>query len=134
MRVVVAGATGLIGARTVARLRDHGVEVVPVSRGEGVDVITGDGLAQALGGAGVVVDVTDAPSRAEETSPQFFDTATTNHLGAATPAGDEYYVIRFVVGAEHREAAGCRRRRTRRRHRRTCPVLRRGDRGANASP
>ncbi|MGW1887000.1 NAD-dependent epimerase/dehydratase family protein [Streptomyces sp. NPDC001970] len=83
MRVVVVGATGLIGARTVAGLRDHGVEVVPVSRGEGVDVITGDGLAEVPRGAEVVVDVTGAPSPAEETGLQFFATATTNLLGAA---------------------------------------------------
>ncbi|AVH60616.1 MULTISPECIES: SDR family oxidoreductase [Streptomyces] len=100
MRVVVVGATGLIGSRTVARLRDHGVEIAPVSRGEGVDVITGVGLAEALRGADVVVDVTDAPSRAEETSLQFFDTATTNLLGAAVSAGAEHYVILSVVGAE----------------------------------
>lgn len=65
MRVVVAGATGRIGSRTVARLRDHGVEVAPLSRAEGVDLITGEGLAEALRGADVVVDVADTPSRGE---------------------------------------------------------------------
>lgn len=61
MRVVVVGATGLIGSRTVARLRDHGVEVAPVSRGDAVDVSTGQGRKRALRGADVIVDVTDAP-------------------------------------------------------------------------
>ncbi|MFE7927386.1 NAD-dependent epimerase/dehydratase family protein [Streptomyces sp. NPDC057456] len=65
MRVVVAGATGLIGSRTVARLRDHGVEVVRLSRHDGVDVTTGEGLTEALRGADVVVDVTDTTSRGE---------------------------------------------------------------------
>jgi uncharacterized protein YbjT (DUF2867 family) len=63
MRVVVAGATGLIGSRTVARLRDHGVLVVRASRREGVDVMTGKGLTEVMRGADVVVDVTDTPSR-----------------------------------------------------------------------
>ncbi|MFG3662342.1 SDR family oxidoreductase [Streptomyces sp. NPDC047706] len=99
MRVVVAGATGLIGSRTVARLRDHGVEVVPVSRGEGVDVSTGRGLAEALRTADVVVDVTDAPSQDQDVSTKFFTTATGNLLKAATVAGVEHYVALSVVGA-----------------------------------
>ncbi|WP_372346799.1 NAD-dependent epimerase/dehydratase family protein [Streptomyces sp. KL116D] len=79
MRVVVVGATGLIGARTVARLRDHGVEVVPVSRADAVDVSTGQGLARAVAGAEVIVDLTDAPSREQTASTRFF-TASTGHL------------------------------------------------------
>lgn len=98
MRVVVAGATGLIGSRTVARLRDHGVEVFPLSRGDGVDIITGEGLAKALRGADVVVDVSDAPSREEGTSVRFFGTGTTNLLQAAATAGVEHYVVLSVVG------------------------------------
>lgn len=100
MRVVVAGATGLIGSRTVARLRDHGVEVVPVSRAQGVDVSTGQGLDAALRSADVVVDVTDAPSRAQDVSTEFFTAATANLLKAATTAGVEHYVALSVVGAD----------------------------------
>ncbi|MFE9622888.1 SDR family oxidoreductase [Streptomyces sp. NPDC006527] len=100
MRVVVVGATGLIGSRTVARLRDHGVEVVPVSRGEGVDVSTGQGLDQALRAAEVVVDVSDAPSREQGVSTEFFTTATGNLLKAAAAAGVEHYVALSVVGAD----------------------------------
>lgn len=100
MKVVVAGATGLIGSRTVARLRDHGVEVVPVSRREGVDVITGQGLAEAVRGADVIVDVTDAPSRAEAASVEFFGTSTANLLQAAASAGVEHYVALSVVGTD----------------------------------
>ncbi|MFF5344012.1 SDR family oxidoreductase [Streptomyces althioticus] len=100
MRVVVAGASGLIGSRTVARLRDHGVEAVPVARSEGVDVTTGQGLVDALRGVEVVVDVTDAPSRGERASVEFFDTATANLLRAAAAAGAEHFVVLSVVGAD----------------------------------
>lgn len=100
MRVVVAGATGRIGSRTIVRLRDHGVEVVPVSRRHGVDVITGDGLDEALRGAEVLVDVTDAPARTEGAGLQFFRTATTNLLAAAVAAGVEHHVVLSAVGAD----------------------------------
>ncbi|MEU9149491.1 NAD(P)H-binding protein [Streptomyces sp. NPDC048417] len=106
MRVVVAGATGLIGSKTVVRLRDHGVEVALVSRTEGVDVMTGEGLPKALRGADVVVDVTDAPSRAETASVEFFGTSTRNLLEAARSAGAEHYVILSVVGADRLQAVG----------------------------
>ncbi|MFD7677426.1 SDR family oxidoreductase [Streptomyces sp. NPDC060187] len=104
MRVVVAGATGRIGSRTVGRLRDHGVEVVSVSRSQGVDVITGEGLSEALRGVDVVVDVTDARSRAEFTSAQHFGTATGNLLEFAAAAGAEHYVVLSVVGADRAQA------------------------------
>ncbi|QFQ95048.1 NAD(P)H-binding protein [Streptomyces phaeolivaceus] len=100
MRVVVAGATGRIGSRTVARLRDHGVEAVPVSRHHGVDVLTGDGLSEALRGAEVLVDVTDAPARTEGAGLHFFRTATTNLLAAAVAAGVEHHVVLSAVGAD----------------------------------
>lgn len=100
MRAVVAGATGLIGSRTVARLRDHGVEVVPVSRAEGVDLGTGDGVEQALRGADVVVDVTDAPSHEQRVSTEFFTAATGNLLRAAGAAGVEHYVLLSLVGTD----------------------------------
>ncbi|MGW2051749.1 SDR family oxidoreductase [Streptomyces sp. NPDC001858] len=100
MKIVVAGATGLIGSKTVARLRDHGVEAVPLSRGHGVDLITGKGLAEALRGAEVVVDVTDAPARTEDSALRFFRTASANLLAAAAAAGVEHHVVVSMVGAE----------------------------------
>ncbi|MFJ4468687.1 SDR family oxidoreductase [Streptomyces sp. NPDC089424] len=100
MKVVVVGATGLIGSRTVARLRDHGVQVAEASRSAGVDVSTGEGLDQALRGAEIVVDVTDAPSREERVSTKFFIASTNNLLKAAAAAGVEHYVALSVVGAD----------------------------------
>lgn len=102
MRVVVAGATGLISSRTVGRLRDHGVEAVPVSRRHDVDVITGNGLDAALRGAEVVVDVTAAPARTEEAGLRFFGiaTATANLLASAASACVEHHVVLSMVGAD----------------------------------
>ncbi|MFJ9917260.1 NAD-dependent epimerase/dehydratase family protein [Actinacidiphila glaucinigra] len=89
MRVVVAGATGLVGSRTVVRLRDHGVEVVPLSHRDHSDAAAERDLARALRGADILVDVTDAPSPAEPLSLQFFRTSTTALLAAAERAGAE---------------------------------------------
>ncbi|MFS4091030.1 SDR family oxidoreductase [Streptomyces sp. AF1A] len=104
MRVVVAGATGRIGSRTVAGLRDRGLEVVAVSRADGVDVVTGKGLPEALRGADVVVDVTDAPSRAEWASGEFFGAATRNLVRAAASAGAEHHVVLSLVGTGRLQA------------------------------
>ncbi|MFE0632274.1 SDR family oxidoreductase [Streptomyces sp. NPDC058864] len=100
MRVVVAGATGLVGARTVARLRDHGVEVVPLPHLDRFGATADGDLAGALRGADIVVDVTDAPSPAEPVSLQFLRTATTGLLAAAESAGAEHHVVLSFVGAE----------------------------------
>ncbi|WBB62478.1 hypothetical protein O7599_08080 [Streptomyces sp. WMMC500] len=99
MRVVVAGATGLIGARTESRLRERGVEVRPLSRGHGVNVRTGRGLDAALRGADVVVDVTDAPVRSMVAGVRFFRVATAHLLAAAAAAGVEHHVVLSMVGA-----------------------------------
>lgn len=100
MRVVVAGATGLVGSRTVVRLRDHEVEVVPLSHRDHSDAAAERDLARALRGADIVVDVTDAPSPAEPLSLQFFRTSTTALLAAAERAGAEHHVVLSFVGAE----------------------------------
>lgn len=100
MKVVVVGATGLIGSRTVAGLRDHGVEVVPLSRADAVDVSTGQGLARAMAGAEVIVDLTDAPSREQTASTRFFTASTGHLLAAAAASAAEHYVALSVVGAD----------------------------------
>ncbi|MFF7216618.1 SDR family oxidoreductase [Streptomyces sp. NPDC008238] len=100
MRVVVAGAGGTVGSRTVARLRDHGVEVVALPQGDPSGGTPHGDLAEALRGADIVVDATDAPSPAEPVSLQFFRTATSGLLAAAETAGVEHHVVLSFVGAE----------------------------------
>ncbi|MEU1529939.1 NAD-dependent epimerase/dehydratase family protein [Streptomyces fagopyri] len=100
MRVVVAGATGMVGSRTVARLRDHGVEVVPPSVRDGVDAATDPGLDRALRAADVVVDATDAASPAEQGGLHFCRSATIGLLTVAKTAEVEQHVVLPEVGAE----------------------------------
>ncbi|MEU0188153.1 hypothetical protein ABZ312_44620 [Streptomyces sp. NPDC006207] len=100
MRVVVAGAGGLLGSRTVARLRDHGVEVVPLPDCDRPGAVTDRDLAGTLRGANIVVDVTDTPSPAEPVSLQYFRTATARLLAAAEAAGAEHHVVLSFMGAE----------------------------------
>ncbi len=107
MRVVVAGATGRIGSLTVAALQRDGHEVVPVSRGHGVDIVAGTGLDAALTGADVVVDTTSINAATEAEAVGFFTTATSNLLTAGQRAGVGHHVllsiaqVRTVPGNAH---------------------------------
>ena len=87
MKIVVIGGTGLIGAKVVARLTEHGHEAVPASPRLGINTITGEGLAAALDGASVVVDVSNSPNFEYATALDFFETSTRNLLAAARDAG-----------------------------------------------
>jgi NAD(P)-dependent dehydrogenase (short-subunit alcohol dehydrogenase family) len=78
--VVVVGGTGLIGSKLVAKLREHGHEAVPAAPNTGVNTLTGEGLAEVLKGAAVVVDVSNSPSFADDAVLGFFRTSTTNLL------------------------------------------------------
>jgi uncharacterized protein YbjT (DUF2867 family) len=106
MKIVVIGASGLIGTRTVERLRKKGHEVVPASRSSGVDVLTGEGLAVALHGSDVVVDVSNSPSFEDNAVMAFFDTSTRNILAAAKAAGVRHYVALSVVGTDRLQDSG----------------------------
>jgi len=86
MRIVVVGGTGLIGSKVVTYLKGDGHEVVPAARSLGIDTITGQGLAEALDGASVVVDVSNSPTLAYPTARDFFETSTANLLAAETAA------------------------------------------------
>jgi len=98
MKIVVAGGSGLIGSRLVAMLRRDGHEVVAASRRSGVDAITGEGLAEALTGAAVVVDALNAPSFEDGPVMTFFEAATRNLLTAGARAGVRHHVAVSVVG------------------------------------
>src|SRR5262249_19713140 len=90
----------LIGSKLVTKLREHGHEAVPASPNTGVNTLTGDGLAEVLQGASVVVDVSNSPSFEEKAVMEFFTTSTRNLLKAADAAGVKHYVALSVVGTE----------------------------------
>lgn len=100
MKIVIIGGSGLIGAKTVVRLRRRGHEVIPASPSSGVDTITGKGLAEALAGAQVVVDLANSPSFEGEAVLRFFETSGRNLLGAEAIAGVQHHVALSVVGTE----------------------------------
>ena len=100
MKIVVIGGTGLIGSKLVAKLGAHGHEAVAASPNSGVNTITGEGLAEALAGADVVVDVSNSPSFEEAAVLAFFTTSTTNLLAAEKDAGVGHHVALSVVGTE----------------------------------
>jgi uncharacterized protein YbjT (DUF2867 family) len=106
VKVVVIGGTGLIGSKLVAKLGEHGHEAVPAAPNTGVNTLTGEGLAEVLDGAAVVVDVSNSPSFADEPAMEFFRTATTNLLGYSAKAGVGHYVALSVVGTDRLAEAG----------------------------
>jgi uncharacterized protein YbjT (DUF2867 family) len=99
MRIVVIGGTGLIGSKVVAKLTELGHDAVPVSPSTGVNTISGEGVAAALAGAEVVVDVTNSPSFADDDVLEFFTTSTRNVLAAEREQGVGHHVALSVVGA-----------------------------------
>lgn len=100
MKVVVIGGTGLIGAKLVSLLQQAGHAIVAASPSRGVDAVSGQGLAQALAQADVLVDVANAPSFEDQPVLDFFRSATRNLLAEAARAGVQHYVALSVVGTE----------------------------------
>lgn len=98
MRIAVAGATGNIGARTVAALERDGHEVVRISRSLGVDLVTGAGLDDALADVDAVVDAISAPPTDREQTATYFGTTTSNLLAAEQRAGVRHHVLLSIVG------------------------------------
>ena len=92
MKIVVIGGSGLIGKKFVTNLRQHGHEAVAASPSSGVNTVTGEGLAQALAGAQVVVDVANAPSWEDNAVLAFFETSGRNLLAAEVAAGVGHHV------------------------------------------
>lgn len=106
MKIVVIGGSGLIGKQVVAKLRQRGRKVLAASPSLGVNTVTGEGLAQALDGAQVVVDVANAPSWEDDAVLAFFETSTRNLLSAAAAAGVRHHVALSVVGTDRLLASG----------------------------
>lgn len=100
MRIVVIGGTGLIGSRLVATLEAGGHAVVAASPSRGVDTVTGRGLAEALAGAEIVVDVSNAPSFEAEAVMAFFRTSGANLAAAEAAAGVRHHVVLSIVGTD----------------------------------
>jgi uncharacterized protein YbjT (DUF2867 family) len=103
MKVVVIGGTGLIGATLVTRLRDHGHEAVAASPAGGVNALTGEGLSQAMHGASVVVDVSNARTGDPDGILTFFTTSTRNLLAAEAATGVRHHVALSIVGTERHQ-------------------------------
>ncbi|MGA7905599.1 MAG: NAD(P)H-binding protein [Terrimicrobiaceae bacterium] len=106
MKIVVIGGSGLIGKKVVKNLREQGHEVVAASPSSGVNAVTGDGLAQAFGGARVVVDVANAPLWEDKAVLEFVATSSRNLLAAEAAAGVGHHVALSVVGTDRLLAAG----------------------------
>jgi uncharacterized protein YbjT (DUF2867 family) len=106
MKVVVIGGTGLIGSKLVGKLREHGHEAVAAAPSTGVDTLTGEGLAEVLQGASVVVDVSNSPSFEDDAVMEFFRTSTANLLKAEAGAGVTHHVALSVVGTQRLQGSG----------------------------
>jgi uncharacterized protein YbjT (DUF2867 family) len=100
MKIVVIGGSGLVGTKLVNKLRQDGHEVVAASPNSGVNTITREGLAEALVGAQVVVDVANSPSFEDQAALEFFETSGRNLLAAEAAAGVRHHVALSVVGAD----------------------------------
>src|SRR3979409_178535 len=100
MKVVIIGGSGLIGSKLVARLREQGHEAVPASPDSGVNTLTGEGLADVLTGAAVVLDVSNSPSFEDAAVLKFFETSTGNLLAAEAAAGVGHHVALSIVGTD----------------------------------
>ncbi|MGH3477724.1 MAG: SDR family oxidoreductase, partial [Nocardioidaceae bacterium] len=106
MRIVVVGGSGLIGSKLMTKLSGHGQEAVNASLDTGVNLLTGEGLSEALTDADVVVDVSNSPSLEGEAALSFFKAATGNVLAAEANAGVKHHVALSVVGTDRMTESG----------------------------
>jgi len=106
VKIVVIGGSGLIGSKLVTKLPEQGHEAIAASPKSGVNTLTGEGLAEALKGASVVVDVTNSPSWEDAAVLEFFETSTRNQLTYEAAAGVGHHVALSVVGTERLLASG----------------------------
>src|SRR5262244_3906017 len=106
MKIVVIGGTGLIGSKLVKKLREDGHEAVAAAPNTGVNTLTGEGLAEVLKGASVVVDVSNSPSWEDAAVLNFFQTSTRNLLTYEAAAGVRHHVALSVVGTQRLAESG----------------------------
>jgi len=106
MKIVIVGGTGLIGSKLTTALRNRGHEVLVAAPNTGVNTLTGEGLADALIGAQVVVDVANSPSFEDKAVLEFFETSGRNLLAAEKVAGVKHHVALSVVGTDRLQASG----------------------------
>ncbi|AWI60400.1 SDR family oxidoreductase [Sinorhizobium fredii] len=106
MKIVIIGGTGLIGSKTVDRLRKQGHEVIAASPNTGVNTITGEGLAEALAGTDVVIDLANSPSFEDKAVMEFFETSGRNLMAAEKVAGVKHHIALSVVGTERLQESG----------------------------
>ncbi len=106
MKIVVVGGSGRIGGKLVYNLRQDDYRVLEASPTFGVDTVTGVGLAQALDGATVVVDVTQSPSLEGAHARAFFETSGRNLLAAGRVAGVRHHIALSIVGTDRLQASG----------------------------
>jgi len=106
MKIVVVGGTGMIGSKVVEKLNAHGHDATPAAPQTGCNTITNEGVAEAVAGADVVVDVSNSPSFADDDVMDFFTTSTTNLTQAAARSGVGHYVALSVVGCDRLPDSG----------------------------
>jgi len=106
MKIVVVGGTGPIGSKVASILRQKGHEIVAASPSKGVDTITGTGLAGALAGAHVVIDVANAPDFSDDAVMKFFETSSLNLMAAEITANVRHHIALSVVGADRLPDSG----------------------------
>ena len=106
MKIVVIGGTGLVGSKVVEKLKQQGNEAVAAAPNTGVDTITGEGLAEALAGAEVVVDVSNSPSFEDRAAMDFFQRSGRNLSAAEQNAGVRHHVALSVVGTDRLQGSG----------------------------
>ena len=106
MKIVIIGGTGLIGSKTVTRLVAKGHEVIAASPNTGINTITGEGLAEALAGAQVVIDLANSPSFEDKAVLAFFETSGRNLMAAEKAAGVGHHIALSVVGTERLQDSG----------------------------
>jgi uncharacterized protein YbjT (DUF2867 family) len=106
MKIVVIGGSGILGSKVVEKLTDHGNDAIPASPRTGVNTLTGEGLAEVLTDADVVVDVSNSPSFDDDPVMEFFTKSTTNLLAAAKSAGIGHYVAVSIVGCDELPESG----------------------------